>query len=436
MNFNRAIFLSILTVVILAVIFVIPKSVVLDPSKNRNNARAQLSEVFPNGETPGPSNGQYEATSSQEVPAISIKSGKYQDLPPQPKLQNPPSIVKAIYLTAWSAGSPAKIDQVISMIKRTELNAMVIDVKDYSGFVSYAMDIPLVQADGAMADLRIRNPNEVIKKFHDAGIYVIARITVFQDPILAKYKPEWALQNKTTGKIWTDHKGLAWMDPAGQGTWDYIVSIAKDALSRGFDEINFDYVRFASDGSLNQITYPFWDQKTARHKVIANFFSYLRQAFLGEKISADLFGLATVNHDDLGIGQVIEDAFKNFDYVAPMVYPSHYAPGFIGYQKPAEHPYEVMKYSLGRANERWNALVHPKSTSTEPIPPEKLGHLRPWIQDFNLGAVYNASMVKKEFQAVYDALQNGTTTGVYGGWMVWDPSNHYTKSALGPKNGQ
>lgn len=390
--------------------------------------QAQITETLP-------SEIQIEATttSAPSPENTPIGNPNYPDLPSQPQLANPPSIVKAIYLTGWSGGSMKKIDETIALIKRTELNAVVIDVKDYSGFVSYGMDIPAVKEDGAMRDLRMRAPNTVIKKFHDAGIYVIGRITVFQDPILAKYKPEWALKSKATGETWLDNMKLAWMDPAGKGTWDYVIAIAKDAAARGFDEVNFDYVRFASDGVLGNIEYPFWDKKSPRHAVIASFFSYLRSEMGSTKISADLFGLATVNHDDLGIGQVIEDAYKYFDYVAPMVYPSHYATGFLGYKSPAKYPYEVMKYSLDLANKRWNLLVHPISTSTEPIPPEKLGKLRPWVQDFDLGAVYTPAMVKSEYQAIYDALLSGTTTGAYAGWMAWDAANTYTEAALQPE---
>lgn len=394
-------------------------------------------EIKPNSVLPVSSPKEKTATTSEPTAATSsspaVSGFSPTDIGPQPQLPNPPETVKAIYLTAWSAGSAKKINETIDLIKRTELNGVVVDVKDYSGFVSYAMDIPLVKEDGAMKDIRIKNPNEMIKKFHDAGIYVIARVTVFQDPILAKYKPEWAFVDKRTNKTWVDSKGLAWMDPAGKGTRDYVITIAKDAIARGFDEVNFDYVRFASDGTLGNIEYPYWDKKISRAGVIADFFSYLRGQMGSAKISADLFGLATVNHDDLGIGQVIEEAYKYFDFVAPMVYPSHYAPGFIGYQKPAEHPYEVMKYSLEKANARWNLLAHPKSTSTVAIPENKLAKLRPWIQDFNLGATYTAPMVRKEFQAVYDSLLHGTTTGAYAGWLVWDPSNTYTVGALDPK---
>ncbi len=355
------------------------------------------------------------------------------DIAPQPQLQNPPAVVKAIYMTGWTAGSPNRVAALINMIKRTELNAVVIDIKDYSGYVSYAMQVPEVQASGAEKELRIANPNRLIKELHDNGIYAIARVTVFQDRILAKAHPEWALGNKITGKTWADRSGLAWMDPGGQGTWEYVVGIAKDALSRGFDEVNFDYVRFASDGVLGTIQYPFWDMKTPRHVVIGRFFKYLREQMGTARISADLFGLATVNHDDLGIGQVIEDAYKYFDYVSPMVYPSHYATGFLGYKNPGAYPYEVMKYSLDRARERWDALVR-GTTSTPGIAPEHLAQLRPWIQDFNLGAVYDAPMVKKEFQAVYDALRDATSSGAYSGWLVWDPTNRYTEAALAPKS--
>ncbi len=372
-------------------------------------------------------------TVPEAPPPVSVpiaQSGK--DIAAQPQLPNPPEIIKAIYLTGWSAGSMTQLQRIIAMIKRTELNAVVIDVKDFSGYVSYTMDIPEVLADGANAEIRIAKPNTLIKLLHDNGVYAIARITVFQDPILAKAHPEWALRNKTNDKIWTDSKGLAWMDPAGQGTRDYVISIAKDALSRGFDEVNFDYVRFASDGALGNIAYPYWDQKTSRHSVIAGFFKYLREQMGSAKMSADLFGLATVNRDDLGIGQVLEDALKYFDAVSPMVYPSHYAPGFIGYQKPAAHPYEVIKYSMDHALLKRDALIA-GTTSTPGIPEGQLGKLRPWIQDFNLGAVYTADMVKSEFKATYDSLLNGSSTSAYDGWMIWDPSNRYTESALAAK---
>ncbi|HUX35506.1 MAG TPA: putative glycoside hydrolase [Candidatus Paceibacterota bacterium] len=357
------------------------------------------------------------------------------DIPNQPQLKNPPEVIKAVYVTAWSAGSYAKMTSIINLIKSRGLNAVVIDIKDYSGYVSYAMDVPEVKASGAEEQIRIAKPNELIKRLHDENIYVIGRITVFQDPILAKAHPEWALHNASSGAVWLDNNKLAWMDPDGQPTWDYVVSIAKDALSRGFDEINFDYIRFASDGNLGAISFPFWDGKTPKHLVIKKFFGYLREQMPDAKLSADLFGLSTFDSwDDLGIGQVIEDAYQYFDYVCPMVYPSHYASGTLGYKNPADHPYEIIKYSMDKALKRLMAnskeqMANSSSTSSSSAPlaisnPPFRAKLRPWLQVFDLGAVYTPEMIQQEIQATDDSLASSTKG--YGGWLLWDPANNYT----------
>lgn len=368
-----------------------------------------------------------------------LKENLTVDLPNQTPLPNPPSMVKGLYVSAWSAGSLSRVNYLIDFAKKNGINAMVVDIKDYSGHVSYATGIPEVRAAHADQEIRIAKPNALIAKLHENNIYVIGRVTVFQDPLLAIAHPEWAFKNKTTGKTWVDSKGLAWMDPATQGVWDYDISIAKNALDRGFDEINFDYVRFASDGTLGNISYPSWDGKTPRQKVIKNFFSYLRSHLVGAKISADLFGLSTVNHDDLGIGQVIENAYPYFDYISPMVYPSHYASGFLGFKNPADHPYEVINYSLTHAYDRLLALINPKATSTAsstptvstvPLSPDAVAKLRPWIQVFDLGAIYDKSMIMKEIEGASDAFRRTTSTpdgsAYYNGWLLWDPKNDYS----------
>ncbi len=414
-------------------LFFVPNEVRVLP-KNSNVVTEQppsspVLPVFP--ESPRP-------TSS----ILSVGSTKFVDAERQSKLPNPPEVIKGIYITGWSAGSASKIDRVIALIKRTELNAVVIDIKDYSGHVSYRTGIPEIEASGAEGEIRIVQPNALIKKLHDNGIYVIARQTVFQDPILAKAHPEWAMENASTSKTWTDNKGLPWMDAAGKPTWDYNVAVAKDAFARGFDEVNFDYVRFASDGDLGKIKYPFWDKKTPRSAVIKSFFKYLRENLAGEKISADLFGLSTIDTwDDLGIGQVIESAYEYFDYISPMVYPSHYAKGFSGFQNPATHPYDVVKLSLDKALTRistTNKIVVGTTvvgtTTVEQMQevPKFSSKLRPWLQDFDLGATYDASMVRAQIQATYDALLSTTTakSSHYAGWLLWDPANTYTEGAL------
>ena len=326
--------------------------------------------------------------------------------------------IKAIYLTSWSASKNSFIDYLIDIAKTTEINAVVIDIKDFSGYVAYDTAVREVEKYGA-EQKRISNIDFLIEKLHAEDIYVIARITVFQDPILARARPDLAIHNKTKeDSLWLDNSGLAWIDPAAKESWDYNIAIARDAASHGFDEINFDYVRFPSDGDLKDMSFPFWDEKVPKHLIIRQFFKYLREELSDVKISIDLFGLSTVSLNDLGVGQVIEDAFEYSDYVSPMVYPSHYADGFIGFQNPAEYPYEVVEYSLEGALKKLMVYKQSKETNVQ---------LRPWLQNFDLGATYDAEMVKAQIKAVYDALGDD-----FNGFMLWSSSNFYTREALEP----
>jgi len=376
----------------------------------------------------------FEAIQAEVQKTIPI-APKTTDIENQKPLANPPEIIKAIYFTGWSAGSQSKVKYLIDLAKTTEINAVVIDIKDYSGYVGYDIKVPEVEKYEAK-EIRILSINRLIKQLHDEGIYVIARITVFQDPKLSQARPELAVKSIKTGEAWLDNKKLSWIDPAAKDAWDYNIAISKDAASRGFDELNFDYIRFPSDGDLADMSFPFWDEKTSRSLAMKAFFKTLRQELSGVKISADLFGLTTINQDDLGIGQVIENTYQYFDYVSPMVYPSHYASGFLGYENPALYPYEVVKYSLDSAIQRlknyesgiMNNATTTVSTSTIIHNPSFIIHnskIRPWLQDFDLGADYDAEMVKKETQAVLDSLGND-----FNGWMLWSPSNIYTKGAL------
>lgn len=380
------------------------------------------------------------------------------DIEPQQPLSEPPKEIKAIYLTSWSAGNPKKIAYVLNLAHSGKINAVVIDIKDYSGYVAYNITLPEVEKYAAK-EIRIPRLNALIKELHDSGIYAIARITIFQDPQLAKSRPDLAIHSRkrladqrglnadlrgnfSLSTLWLDHKKLAWIDPAAKDAWDYNIAIAKDAASRGFDELNFDYIRFASDGNLGDMVFPTRinadltqtnADSTSKSKVIKNFFKYLREQLPNIKTSADLFGLATVQKDDLGIGQIIEDAYEYFDYVSPMVYPSHYASGFLNYKNPAQHPYEVVRYSMDEALHKLTTYnlqqTTNNSTSTNPLSvvSGRLSvKLRPWLQDFDLGADYDATMVKYQIQAVYDAASS--TPELINGWMMWNPSNVYTKT--------
>lgn len=457
MNMKLAIGLSTTFLVLCAGIFLsfTPRVVLVGPIQPGGEASApgKTTSASQNPTASMPATPESQSSTPSAGGQKNVSAVNDRDIPPQQQLANPPAIAKGIYLTGWSAGSSVKMQSVINLIKRTELNAVVVDIKDYSGYVSYATAIPEVKASGAENEIRIARPNTLIKELHDNGIYVIGRITDFQDPILAKAHPEWALKNKTTGGVWKDNHGLSWIDPAAKPAWEYFAAITRDAFSRGFDEIQFDYIRFASDGALENIEYPYWDGKTPKATIIARYFKFLRDQFPSQKISADLFGLATVNSDDLGIGQVIQSAYQYFDYVSPMVYPSHYASGFLGYKSPAKYPYEVINYSMSHAVQKLidmgNSNSTPQaamasSTASSSVPkipysPFNLGYipnskLRPWLQDFDLSGVpYTASMVKAQKQAVYDTLNTTSTNKYYGGWLLWDAANTYTEAALDPE---
>ena len=330
-----------------------------------------------------------------------------------------PEHVRAIYMTSWVAGTPRIRQKLVNLIEKTEVNAVVIDIKDFSGKIAFTIDDPVVSQFKPF-ERRITDIKEFIGTLHDKGIYVIGRVTVFQDPNLANMRPDLAVQKNTDKEIWEDYKGLSFTDPSAREVWDYHIAIANGSYDLGFDEINFDYIRFPSDGNMRDIYFPKSNEYitthpyTARADIMESFFSYLDGHIEDDEpvISADLFGMTTTNYDDLNIGQVLERALPHFDYIAPMVYPSHYPKTFIGIGNPAEHPYEVIKYSLDRAYMRAIAA----STS-----PEKI---RPWLQDFDLGAEYTAELVRAQIDATYDA---GLSS-----WMLWDPANIYTKSALKP----
>jgi len=314
-----------------------------------------------------------------------------------------PPYIKGIYLNSWTANSSAKINHFIELINKTELNAVIIDIKEVDGIIAI--------------DNIISNTKELIDKLHQNNIYAIARIVVFKDDALTKIKPELALKNRSGG-LWRDFRGMTWLDPASKEVWDYHVEIAKEAIKIGFDEINFDYVRFPSDGDISKIVYPIWDGNTPKSEIIKQFFTYLNKELkpTGAFLSVDLFGLTLwrENGDDMNIGQILENAMPYFDYICPMVYPSHYPSGFENYNNPADHPYEIIKINLEKGQER--------VANSNAMPAGRQAKLRPWLQDFDMGAIYDAKMINLEKQAVYD-------TNSYG-WLMWNAASNYTEDAL------
>lgn len=327
-----------------------------------------------------------------------------------------PNALKAIYMTACVAGTPSWREKMAEMISSTELNSVVIDIKDYSGTISF-ID-PSLQGDD-VSGCRVKDMRDYVARLHGDNIYVIGRVTVFQDPYYAKSHPELAVKSKATGGMWKDKKGLPFIDVGAKPYWDHIIKIAKVSYALGFDEINFDYIRYPSDGNMADAKYTWTVGTSTKADMVENFFSYLHKELkdTGMKTSADLFGLVTVAQDDLGIGQVLERALPYFDYVYPMVYPSHFATGSGGFTKPAENPYGIILYSMAGGIEKekqWN-ISNGRATST----PSKL---RPWLQDFDLGATYGVAEVQAQMKATYDVGLNG--------WLLWDAGNKYTPAAL------
>lgn len=348
-----------------------------------------------------------------------------------------PKVQKAIYMTSCVAGTPSFRDDLVKLVEETELNSLIIDIKDYSGMLSF---FPKSEELKEFVSDRCRAPDmkEFIETLHDKGIYVIGRITVFQDPFLAKRRPDLAVKKASDGSTWKDYKGISFTDPGSKEVWDHAIAIAKESYAIGFDELNFDYIRFPSDGPMSDITFT-WSGNRKKADVLESFFKYLSGELrpLGVVISADLFGMTTTNTDDLNIGQVLEKATPHFDFIAPMVYPSHYPSHFNGWDNPNKYPYEIVKFSMDAAVKRLLATTtivallgaEPISTSTTPLLYAKEAwrseKLRPWLQDFDYGGNYDIAEVKAQIQAVYDA---GLTS-----WMLWAPSNRYTKGALLPE---
>jgi len=300
----------------------------------------------------------------------------------------------------WSVSSEKKMEYFLDIFEKTSLNALIVDVKDSNGDLIFD---------------RVPNVKEIVEDLHKNGIYVIARVVVFQDNKLAESNPEFSLKT-LNGNVWRDRKGYAWTDPASEGGWNHNIDIAKRAVDTGFDEINYDYIRFPTDGNLQNIEYTFWDGIEEKSEVIRRFSEYsknkLNEYSPDTKLSLDIFGYTFLDGNGLGIGQKLEYVLDNFDYIYPMVYPSHYSTGNFGFSNPADHPYEVVKGTLEQGLERLGdkkEIARPK--------------IRPWIQVFDLGAVYTPDMIQKQIQAVYDVT--GTTTT---GWLMWSPSNIYDRA--------
>ncbi len=327
-----------------------------------------------------------------------------------------PRAIKAAYLTYFGVGDRGIRNRVFELLDQTELNGVVIDVKGDRGWIPYRTQVPLAREVGAQGPVIIKEFDQMLTELKAKGIYTIARIVVFKDNVLAHRRPEWAVIDTRTGEPWLDNEGLAWVDPFREEVWDYAIAIAQEAAQKGFDEIQFDYVRFPTDGKLGLARYARPNTRETRLPAIAGFLARARKelALTGVFLAADVFGYTAFNENDTDIGQRVEELAPYLDYLSPMVYPSGYHLGIPGYRNPVEHPYEVVFESVKHLRKR---------TANLPI------KIRPWIQDFRDYAFDRRPFGVMEVRA----QAKGARDAGAAGWMLWNPRNAYTTSALSPK---
>lgn len=310
--------------------------------------------------------------------------------------------VHGLYMTGWTAGS-ARFYELVDYMKQTGLNAVVIDVQDDDGYISWETEIPLAKEIGAH-EPKIPDIAARIRYLKEHGIYTIGRIVVYADPLLGKKRPDMAIQ----GGQFVDTRGIRWPDPYNPAVWAYKIAVAKEAAANGFDEIQFDYIRFPEHRIEG---YNYRVPIRQRTEAIEGFLHEAKTQLepLGVFVAADVFGLTTsvAEGDDMEIGQDYAGIARIADYVLPMVYPSHYAPGTYGIADPNANPGQVVYESLVAAQKRTPDV-------------ERRKH-RAWIQDFDMGKTYTAADVE-------DQIRGLARAGIYQ-WILWDPANQYTKGA-------
>lgn len=323
----------------------------------------------------------------------------------------PPRVeVRGIYLTAHSASRPELFEPLLRLVEQTELNAMVVDIKTDYGTLAHQSANQTAREAGAVRPFFADLP-AFTQRLKESGVYSIARLVVFKDGVVPRHRPEMAIAD-ARGGIWQDYGQMTWLNPYSPAAWEYVVDVAKEAALAGFDEIQFDYVRFPTDGNLDRVRYPGKDGRS-REQVIAGFLAYARKELrpYGVWTSADVFGLATSVPDDMGIGHHLETVSAAVDYLSPMVYPSHYIPGNLGLADPDSMPYETVYRSLLDVKRRWaEAGLADRVT------------MRPWLQDFTWGHSYGVAEVRAQIDATYAAG--------YSEWLLWNSANRYTVGAL------
>lgn len=351
---------------------------------------------------------------ARTIPAAAAPVAPDSLLRPKPPLVPPPPVIRGLYVNRWAAVGQ-KMWNLIGVARRTEINALVIDVKDDRGFVLYRSTVPLAREIGAdtnsaMSATRLR---AVLDTMRAHGIYPIARIVVVKDPLLAEHRLHWAIKRRDDhAKPWLDRNGKPWLDPHHDSVWTYAVDLAREAVDLGFSEVQLDYVRFPDERGMHRdAVFPLANGRP-RAAVIREQIGATRAALepTGVPMTIDVFGLTTSDTTDMGIGQRWEAFIDQADAVLPMTYPSHYAPGSYGIANPNASPYATIDRAMRDARRRTEGIAGAAT-------------IIPWYQDFTLGPPrYGAAQVRAQIQAGYD---NG-----FPSWILWNPRSVYTLDAL------
>ena len=316
-----------------------------------------------------------------------------------------PFKVMALYLTPYGVATKLK-DAALEAVKLNQMNALVIDVKGDRGFIPFKVDLPLAEEVGAQKTILIKDIKGLVQSLKEKNLYLIARIVVFKDDPLAAAKPEWAVKNKGGG-VFRDREKLRWVDPFRREVWDYNIAVAKIVAQLGFDEVQFDYVRFPDNRGtgFSQLA-----NEDSRTQAITGFLQAAHKALTpyNVMVAADIFGYVCWNTNDTDIGQKITPVAEAVDIISPMLYPSGYHLGIPNYRNPVQHPYEIVLLSLKRAQER---------TGVSPL------RFRPWLQAFRDYAFRGGDFKEERMRTQIKASDDFGASG----WMFWNPRNIYPK---------
>src|SRR5213593_500824 len=326
--------------------------------------------------------------------------------------------IKALYVNAWAFGS-SKLAHLVRLADSTEINAFVVDVKDDTGCLLYPSEVQVAQQIGATKCVRTKDVQSRLDTLRAHNIYAIARIVVAKDPLLAERRPKWSVQNRDGSGLWRDRIGIAWVDAYNDSVWIYAAQLAREAVELGFNEVQFDYVRFPDEPRerLETAVFPSRRPGQSQRDAVRAHITLLRDRLrpLGAPVTFDIFGLTASATGDLGIGQVWEDFIAVADVVLPMVYPSHYYRGAYGFARPNAEPYRVVRNALREALDR----SRPRGSSAE---------IRPYLQAFTLGRRlprYTPFEIREQIRA---AEELGITS-----WVLWNPRSVYQRDSLRPK---